>query len=138
MIDLGKINYSLLSLMMMAFIGGILFFPVNIKNKYSCLYHYYFSPSSNEVIIFNLSDSAGVVEQENIENMSSLDESKCEYIQSRLLTDYLVPYGILWWLSLGVLVVVIYLSRMKQSINRHNLMPRRLNKDKLHEGEQTK
>jgi len=127
--DLGKINYSLISLMMMGLMGGILFFPVNIKNQYSCLYHCYLSPSRNEVITFDLLDTVEMVEPENIRTMSSLEERNLEDIQSRLLANYLVPYGILWWLSLGLLIVVIYLLRMNQAVKRRNLMAGKLNKN---------
>lgn len=68
--------------------GAVLFFPVNIQDQYTCLYHRLFSPEHS------YTHSTGV-------DISQTQEED-------LLRHYLSPFGLLWWGSLLLTALSIY------------------------------
>ena len=63
-------------------LGTIFFFPVNIHNQYTCLYHRLVSPEHSY--------------------SHSIDD---------ILQEYISPFGLLWWGSLLLTAFGIYLWR---------------------------
>jgi len=67
-------------------LGGILFFPVNLNNEFTCLFHH-------------IIESGGDKHTELVSVMGHGSEE--------LLNQYLVPYGLFWWFSLGILALAL-------------------------------
>ncbi|MCI0693918.1 hypothetical protein L0337_18170 [candidate division KSB1 bacterium] len=67
----------------LALAGMILFFPINVSGDYTCLLDY-------------IVHAAATVSDAHAPHTHP----------SELLGRYLIPYGILWWLSILVVVVV--------------------------------
>jgi hypothetical protein len=110
--------------MMMRLMGGISFFPINIEDRYSCIYDFYTNQSHDGMMVIDNSEVFDKTrpDQEKIGAISVRDRRILEYIQSRLLVDYIVTYGILWWFSLGLLIIFIYLLKMGQAVKNQNSM----------------
>lgn len=79
--------------------GAVLFFPVNIQDQYTCLYHRLFSPGHS------YPHSAG----------ADIDISQTQ--QENLLNRYLSPFGLLWWGSLLLTAISIYSLKRLPSLN---------------------
>jgi hypothetical protein len=86
----------------------ILFFPVNIDNCYTCLFHQKFAEKN----IVNLGDEPAVnsAEKVNIKNNNRNEN----VAHSQLLHYYLKDYALVWWSSLAILVLII--SYLKKTI----------------------
>ncbi|MCK6619719.1 MAG: hypothetical protein HUU32_04545 [Calditrichaceae bacterium] len=83
----GKKNILLLVLAA-GIAGAVLFFPVNINNQYTCLYHRLFSPGHSYT--HSTGDDISQTQKED------------------LLNRYLSPFGLLWWGSLLITALSIY------------------------------
>ncbi len=69
---------GLIALTVVSLAGGVLFFPVKIDNADTCLFQHRFSPCAEQV-----DSTAGAATYDT------------------LIHRYLIPYALLWWLSLG-------------------------------------
>lgn len=75
-----------------AIAGLILFFPINFSGEHTCLLDYIVHAAAG----------------------TDVPHSH----PSQLLRQYIIPYGLLWWLSIfGVAVVAVALHRMAKSRN---------------------
>lgn len=92
----GKRNILLL-LLAAGIAGAVLFFPVNINNKYTCLYHRLFSPGHS------------------YPHAAGADISQTQ--KEDLLHRYLSPFGLLWWGSLLLTALSIYSLKRQASLN---------------------
>ena len=72
-------------------LGTIFFFPVNIHNQYTCLYHRLVSPEHSY--------------------SHSIDD---------ILQEYISPFGLLWWGSLLLMAFGIFLWR-RAAVPRPNI-----------------
>ncbi len=90
-----------LILLSMGIIGGVLFFPINFDNQYTCLYNRVFAPKhhyelSNEMI------NSGTRVEEYYE--SEIDEM----MHSELVRKYILPFGLVWWFSLVIIAFAFF------------------------------
>jgi len=92
-----KITIVILLLLGMGILGVVVFFPVNINNQYTCLYHRLFSPEHS------YPHTSGV-------NITSIQKEI-------LLNRYLTPFGLLWWGSLLLTALSIYGLKRQASKN---------------------
>lgn len=84
-------------LLFISIAGAVLFFPVNIQDQYTCLYHRLFSPGHTFL------HSAG----DDISQTGKED----------LLHRYLSSFGLLWWGSLLLTSLSIYSLKRLASRN---------------------
>ena len=95
-----KIKFLMLLLLLIGIAGSILFFPVNINNRYTCL-----------------GDKIVAHHQQRLNELDSLEKDMIHHVnisgQSNhhdlLMQKYVYPFGIFWWLSLGVVSLGIYM-----------------------------
>jgi hypothetical protein len=89
-------------IILLATSGSILFFPINIGGRYTCFYHRIFDP-------YQLSSDHDVSHtiQDNIPGQETHTESSHQH--SDLLDNYLHRYAFIWWGSVGLLALGIYL-----------------------------
>ena len=93
-----KKKHLLIGLIILGFIGTVIFFPVNIGNQYTCLFHRIMDDS----ITFSEFSIHG-----NMENM-----------HHSILKFYLKGFAYFWWTSILALVLGIYFhKRTKKLIN---------------------
>jgi len=96
-----------LALLTIGIIGGIFFFPINFNNQYTCLYHRIFASghsyqSSNEMT--GLGETVGKNHENDIEEM----------MHSELVTHYVLPFGLMWWISLIVAALAFFWLRQQR------------------------
>ena len=72
-------------------LGGIFFFPMNIENQYTCLYHRLFSP-----------------------------EHSYTHSHYDLVSHYVAPFGLLWWGSLFLIAFSVYRLKKLAKINNND------------------
>lgn len=107
---LGKRNFILLMLGI-GIAGAVLFFPVNIQNRYTCLYHRLLFPEHS----YSHSHKAA----EHPENQVSRD-SLYDHLHDQLLRGYLKPFGLLWWGSLLIVTLCFYELKKLSGIGTDN------------------
>ena len=80
----------------MGCIGTIIFFPVNINNHYTCLFHRIVdeNPASPNITLHHTDNS----------------------MHHSILDIYLEGYAFIWWASILALVTGIYLYRNKNKL----------------------
>ena len=116
---------SLGIIILIAVSGSIFFFPINIGGKYTCFYHRIFD-HTHPVSDINVMDHHHKVNT----NLSKSENSKLQnkvsgnamnntpHHSSLLLDNYLHQYAFLWWTSIGLLALCIYMVlKIKQNIN---------------------
>jgi hypothetical protein len=84
--------------------GSLLFFPMNIGGHYTCFYHRLFDPPQTESgfrASINIQDNSS---NDNADQVSGNDHSA-------LLDNYLHRYAFIWWGSIVVLTLALYLFR---------------------------
>lgn len=96
-----KIWGSLILLLGIA--GAVLFFPVRIGGNHTCLYH--------RIIDAHPSYYSGNGRLPT--DTGHRDETAIDH--SELLKHYLVPFGVLWWSSLSVVGVVVFVFVRRKS-----------------------
>jgi hypothetical protein len=105
--------------------GSIFFFPINIGGKYTCFYHRIFD-HTNPVSDINEMDhhhkvNTNLSKSENYDlhnQVSGNSINNTPHHGSLLLDNYLHQYAFLWWTSIGLLALCIYLVlKIKQNIN---------------------
>lgn len=115
-----KRKFYLAVIILITALGSVLFFPMNIGGRYTCFYHRIFNASHP---VFGASVSAhthhrvenspGSDDNHNNgqENMSPSDHD------SSLLDAYLNFYAFIWWGSVGLLALFIYLFfKLKRNV----------------------
>ena len=104
-----KIKFLMLLFLIIGIAGSILFFPVNIKDRYTCLGHKLMNNQPQE---FNKLDSH---KNSMIHPTTTSDQADHHNL---LLQKYVYPFGIFWWLSVGVVSLGIYMLFYRRSNNR--------------------
>ena len=84
-----------IALLSIGIIGGVFFFPINFDNQYTCLYHRIFAPEHD----YHLSN--GMANAKAIGGNHREMEIE-EMMHSELVAKYVLPYGLIWWISLMV------------------------------------
>ena len=108
-----KITLTLI-LVTLGALGTALFFPLQLKESHTCLYHRIFAPEEKQ------SEPAMLIYQSEVSLAGTINTVASEHYQ-KLLHRYLVPFGLLWWLSLSFLAVGIFLlKRVGRSANNQN------------------
>lgn len=95
-----KYTTLILTLLGLGVFGAIFFFPVNINNQYTCLYHRLFYPGHSYTHAIG----------------TDVPQTQQEY----LLNRYLSPFGLLWWGSLLLTALSIYSLKRQSSLNPIN------------------
>jgi hypothetical protein len=115
-----KINYLVISIMITAS-GTVFFFPLNIDGKYTCFYHRIFDhshPVSNEANLehrhihsedLNQTENKNSTPNDKKNNDDSRNKVIGTHYRSVLLENYLHQYAFVWWLSLGLLALSIFM-----------------------------
>lgn len=115
---------SLGIIILIAISGSIFFFPMNIGGKYTCFYHRIFN-HTHPVSDINAMDhhqkgNANLSKSENYDlhdQVSANGKNNTFHHGSLLLDNYLHQYAFLWWTSIGLLALCIYLVlKIKQNI----------------------
>lgn len=75
-----KIHISIALLFGIGILGAVFYFPVNIDNQYTCLFHRLFSPDHSYV-----------------------------HSHTDIVEHYVTSFGFMWWGSLILLALSIYL-----------------------------
>ena len=102
-----KKRFYLGVIIVIAILGSTLFFPVNIDGRYTCFYHRLFdSPQAASTVPGADKYKPNFSDQH--ENMPF------SYHQSLLLQHYLHRYAFLWWGSVSVLALYIFIHRKKK------------------------
>ena len=82
-----RLNKSIIiSILLIALLGAIMFFPINIKSGKTCLFHILLAGDEE-----NFPGPVPYVERAHI-----------------MLHRYLAPFGFIWWFSLAMLALSIY------------------------------
>lgn len=89
-------------------LGTIFFFPVNLGKTHTCLYHRIFCPEENAQYS-GRPDST----MSHSKRPQASETVKVKQEHEGLLDFYVIPFGFLWWGSLGILALGI-LSWKKQ------------------------
>ncbi len=100
-------------------VGGILFFPFNFQNEYTCIFHRFFSPGHSHSLNENAAstDSHGEILAEQANHNHKLPEKMTAGMEEDLVNHYVVPFGLVWWGSLLLIAISLYgLKRIK--VNR--------------------
>lgn len=79
-------------LMALGVVGAVVFFPLRLDNGKTCLAHQYFVTESG----YN----------------GGYEVTGDEHVLAR---NYVIPYGLFWWISLGFVVMGLYLPGYKTS-----------------------
>jgi hypothetical protein len=115
-----KINYLVISIMITAS-GTVFFFPLNIDGKYTCFYHRIFDhshPVSNEANLehrhihsedLNQTENKNSTPNDKKNNDDSRNKVIGTHYRSVLLENYLHQYAFVWWLSVGLLALSIFM-----------------------------
>jgi hypothetical protein len=108
-----KINYLVISIMITAS-GTVFFFPLNIDGKYTCFYHRIFDHSNLEHRHIHSEDLNQTENKNSTPNdKKNNDDSRNKVIgthyRSVLLENYLHQYAFVWWLSVGLLALSIFM-----------------------------
>lgn len=98
-------------------VGTVLFFPINLGNEHTCLYHRIFSKENG---IHPSTPRYSSISGSN--NQVSQDRSQEHLVQQKQLLDkYVIPYGLSWWGSLGLvgigLLVIRWLNKITSPSN---------------------
>ena len=91
--------------------GGILFFPFNFQDEYTCLFHRLFSPGH-----YHANGSGKNVERldGSERHKHRLPGSSAIEMEEDLVNHYVVPFGLMWWSSLLLVALSLYgLKRIK-------------------------
>lgn len=82
--------------------GSIFFFPMNIGGRYTCFYHRLFDPPQAESGLNASINNQGKILSGHTNQMNGHDHSV-------LLDNYLHQYAFIWWGSVGILALCIYI-----------------------------
>ncbi len=108
------------------FLGAVFFFPVNINNQYTCLYHRLTSTKSHHPRNSNQTKESMEMMRENQNNLihsqqSDVNENDKTYAdESDALGHYVIPFGFLWWGSLMIIAFSIFELRKLLSLQHQN------------------
>jgi len=105
--DRMKKNIYLGIIIVIAGLGSVLFFPVNIGGRYTCFYHR----------LFDLPQAPSMVPVADRHKQYFADQegnSPFSYHQSVLLHNYLHRYAFIWWGSVSILAFCIFIRRKKK------------------------
>jgi len=80
-------------------VGGVLFFPINFNNQYTCLYHRMFAPEHRHRL-----------SNQMMSGSSSIGKPQNE-INEMLVTKYILPFGLIWWISLTIFALAFFWLR---------------------------
>jgi len=86
-----KISIVIVLLLGIGILGAIFFFPMNINNQYTCLYHRLFSPDHSYAHAYD-----------------------------NIVQHYIASFGFLWWGSLTLIAVSIYALKRLVKIRNGN------------------
>lgn len=91
-----KNNSILVAILLIAMVGTVMFFPLNMKSGKTCLFHRTFGGDEDYI------------------------RGHVPYAERAhaMLHRYLAPYGFIWWLSLAVVALSIY--QLKKSNTKSN------------------
>jgi hypothetical protein len=107
---LRKGTFLTLILLGIGIIGGIFFFPINFNNQYTCLYHRIFASGHSYHLsstdIGGFSKTVGENHENEIEEM----------MHTKLVTKYVLPFGIIWWISLMVAASAFFWLRHQKQV----------------------
>ncbi|NIT99579.1 MAG: hypothetical protein GWN01_01125, partial [Nitrosopumilaceae archaeon] len=113
MISAKKTKAFIIILLVLGIPGTVVFFPVNIDNRYTCLYHRLFIPHHLNP---HSSDSSIANSHRQIVNPGSLthhrrltkEEEPVEISYDEIMARYVTPFGFLWWGSLLLVATGVY------------------------------
>jgi len=92
--------------------GGILFFPFNFQDEYTCLYHRLYSLGHSYDSNGSEKNFEGLAEPER--HKHHLPGSNAIEMEEDLVNHYVVPFGLMWWSSLLLVAASLYgLKRIK-------------------------
>lgn len=97
--------------------GTIFFFPMNIGGRYTCFYHRLFDPPQSSEAV----NSSPMLQDYNSGQEIHYESS---HQQSELLHNYLHQYAFIWWGSVGLLALCVYLfikQKRNQKVNESRL-----------------
>lgn len=98
-----------LLLLSIGIMGAIFFFPINFNNQYTCLYHRIFAPEHSNQLSNEMTgpdETVGKNQEDEIEEM----------MHSELVTKYVLPFGLMWWMSLIVAASAFFWLRHQQQL----------------------
>lgn len=105
-------------------LGGTLFFPMNMNNRFTCLYHRLFSPD-HSYLASTINDTrveenkAGEIAK-HTDQIHRMQREQEETVHDALLGEYVIPFGILWWASLITFAAGIYWLKRQLSVRIRN------------------
>jgi len=117
-------------------LGTIIFFPLNINGKYTCIFHRIFdhshpvlidlSPENGHIHILDIDPTVG--ENNTLRDQGDNNSTEQEMIMashgSVLLDKYLDEYAFRWWASIGFLAlsIMMWINLRKKSRNNNSNM----------------
>lgn len=111
----------LMSAMILGLIGTVLFFPVNLGNRYTCLFHRLTSgahPSAHELTTHRSEESPAGGESSAPGSSAPVAD---EHHAHGILQHYVFTYGLLWWFSLLLTAAALFELRKRATPSRDRL-----------------
>ena len=106
-------KFYLVTIILIAAAGSIFFFPMNMSDQYTCFYHRLFDPPQYTASLKTATDTHGDVSNQDIHNELSQHHSV-------LLDNYLDQYAFIWWSSVGLWSICVYLFfKLRRNIKNH-------------------
>lgn len=84
-------------------VGAVFFFPINFDDQYTCLYHRIFAPEYHHGFSKEprLAGNAAPVGEYHKDEQN-------EMLHSDLVKKYILPFGIIWWISLIAIALAFF------------------------------
>jgi len=113
-------RYILVFGILISGLGAVVFFPLNINEQYTCIFHQIFDHShpvfnvvgqdDDHVHTTNVGGTGRIKSKQNAEGYGSGGENEISdgSHDSLLLDKYLDQYAILWWTNVGLLALSIF------------------------------
>lgn len=95
------VRHPVIILLVIAAFGGLMFFPIQLSDGYTCFYHRIFDPENP-------------VDQHTHEHSDMLTE---DHHSIGLMDVYMDKYAFLWWGSLGLIAYCIFRLRKEKTVN---------------------
>ena len=108
--------------MIVGILGSVLFFPLNINNRYTCLVHRLFFHDHSYTVFtdsgskLTATEALDQIEKFKQSSQKAENEDFIQMMHDALLKCYLMPFGLLWWTSLLFLALSIYWLKKNRSL----------------------